>query len=545
MGVVYHALDPSIGREVAIKTIRLAKIGTTSEEQLRSLFFREARAAGALRHPSIVTIYDIVEDASSVYLVMEYVNGVTLDRMMRERSGLDAASFLHILRQAAEALDTAHQRGIIHRDVKPANILVDENGDAKITDFGIAKILSKERTPTGIMMGTPSYIAPEYIREQPIDGRADQFALAVIAFEILTGRKPFQGADIASLMFSILQGAPPRVDDLNHTLSPVVNEVMAKALGKTPEDRYPTCKEWVRALESALQQKPFWRPALAIPATVPAPPPPARVTGTIPPPVASPPPPPVSTGPVEPVAPLPPPPPAGGIVTHPLNTAQVVKIPPPIVVPRRRNRSAVWAGVGIGVVLFAGVLFVLNRPESRPPEPSKPEPTPLAVTPTPARKKASRPTPTPTPSGSSEPSTNPSKSYEVDFTTFPARATVVADGDDQFTCQSPCKLDLKPGRHTLKVTLAGYRDAMRIIHVPPDLEVQIPLQQMAGRVFADSNPQGASITIDGKPIPDKTPASFLVPVGTHQLQFRLGDRVANTTVEIADGSLQNVTVSLQ
>src|SRR5258708_27523176 len=123
---------------------------------------------------------------------MEFVKGLTLERMMRDRMGLDAVSVPRILIETASGLDFAHKKGIVHRDVKPANIMVDKDGNVKISDFGIARIVSKELTPSGVMMGTPSYIAPEYIKGAAVDGRADQFALAVIAYDILTGRKPFQ-----------------------------------------------------------------------------------------------------------------------------------------------------------------------------------------------------------------------------------------------------------------------------------------------------------------------------------------------------------------
>ena len=192
MGVVYRAQDPAIGRVVAIKTIRLGDLADAAEQaKLRQRLTREAQSAGVLSHPGIVTIYDVAEQDELAYISMEYVDGPTLERMMVSDPP-DARLVLDILAQTAAALDYAHKRGIVHRDIKPANIMIHERSVAKVTDFGVARIQSHQMTQAGSMVGTPNYMSPEQIQGKPVDGRSDQFSLAVIAYELLSGEKPFQ-----------------------------------------------------------------------------------------------------------------------------------------------------------------------------------------------------------------------------------------------------------------------------------------------------------------------------------------------------------------
>src|ERR1044072_7097081 len=179
MGVVYHAIDPNIGRPVAIKTIQLGGSRKPEEqERLRERLFREARSAGILSHPGIVTIYDVEQQGDLAYIAMEFVDGPTLDQVLSESNAIPQAKLLSILSQAAVALDYAHQKGIVHRDIKPANIMIARDGAVKITDFGIAKIASADQlTMTGAIVGTPHYMSPEQVQGHPVDGRTDQFSL--------------------------------------------------------------------------------------------------------------------------------------------------------------------------------------------------------------------------------------------------------------------------------------------------------------------------------------------------------------------------------
>src|ERR1019366_4279891 len=188
MGVVYLAIDPAIGRPVAIKTIRIRDIHNQAQrEKLRERLFREARSAGVLSHPNIVTIYDMDEDEGVAYIAMAFVNGPTLDKVISGPAAMSGTQMLHILRQSASALDYAHSRGVVHRDIKPGNIMIDEDSSVKIADFGIAKLTAPSNTTeTGTVTGTPSYMSPEQVQGLALDGRSDQFSLAVIAYEILT-----------------------------------------------------------------------------------------------------------------------------------------------------------------------------------------------------------------------------------------------------------------------------------------------------------------------------------------------------------------------
>ncbi len=251
-GVVYRALDPSIGRMVAIKTI-LAKSESPTNQESRERFRREARSAGNLSHPNIVTVHDFSDTGDPMYIAMEFVEGRTLAAAM-SGGPLPLDFILKVLRAAAGALDYAHTQHIVHRDVKPANFLIDKSDRLKITDFGIAKILDSEEglTSTGMVVGTVQYMSPEQISETRVTGRSDQFSLAVIAYELLTGVKPFQGNSWASVIHAIIMSEPASVTQFRDTLHESANAVLRKALSKDPEARYATCSQFVEALEQAI-----------------------------------------------------------------------------------------------------------------------------------------------------------------------------------------------------------------------------------------------------------------------------------------------------
>src|SRR5581483_3862248 len=261
MGVVFQAVDPTIGRTVAIKTIRLADVTNAQERaKLRERLFREARSAGALSHPNIVTIYDMQEEGDLTYIAMEFVDGPTLDAMLSGPEPVPKEEVLRILREAAAGLDYAHHKGIVHRDIKPANIMIDNSGQVKITDFGIAKVSSSEQfTMTGTIVGTPNYMSPEQVQGLPtVDGRSDQFSLAVIAFEMLTGEKPFSGEHLTTVVYKIVAGDPIPPRRLNPTLGGEIEGVLQKALGKQPDARYLSCTEFVNALDRACASTKGW-----------------------------------------------------------------------------------------------------------------------------------------------------------------------------------------------------------------------------------------------------------------------------------------------
>jgi TonB family protein len=253
MGVVYEAIDPLIGRKVAVKVIRLQALADAGEAQLlRERLFREARLAGLLSHPGIVVIHDVGQEDDLAFIAMELVDGVSLYQVLASGRRIPRAEALEILRQAAAALDFAHGNGVVHRDIKPANIMMDKGGKVTIADFGIAKITSTNLcTQTSVVMGTPSYMSPEQIEALPLDGRSDQFSLAVVAYELLTGCRPFQADFLATLAHMIVYADRPSARAANPGLPPAVDVVLHRSLARLPHDRYPSCTEFVGALEVA------------------------------------------------------------------------------------------------------------------------------------------------------------------------------------------------------------------------------------------------------------------------------------------------------
>jgi serine/threonine protein kinase len=264
MGVVYLAEDPAIGRKVAIKTINLDNLSEEGQEQqLRERLIREARSAGILSHPGIVTIYDIQHFDHTTAIVMEFVEGVTLlDRMLK--SDLAPGEVLGVLEQTAAALDYAHSRGVLHRDIKPANLMFSPEGLVKITDFGVARLNSQKTATSGMVLGTPSYMAPEQISNKPLGPATDQFSLAVLAFELIAGQKPFAAESISGLLYNIVFQDPISVRTLNPSLPPAAETVLRKALSKEPADRYANCLEFIRVLKTACETRKTWKPVRTI-----------------------------------------------------------------------------------------------------------------------------------------------------------------------------------------------------------------------------------------------------------------------------------------
>src|SRR5262249_55650466 len=248
MGVVYKAMDPTIGRTVALKTMRLDVHGLDAQEMVRR-FQNEARAAGVLNHPNIVTIYDAGEHEGIFYIAMEFIEGTTLHELLAEKRVLPTEEVVQLARQICRGLDYAHSNGIVHRDVKPANIMITANGTVKIMDFGIAKA-GGQVTNTGQVLGTPNYMAPEQVKGRPLDGRSDLFSLGVILYEMLTGEKPFVGQNVTTIIYKIVNETPITPRDLDVTVHPGLSAIVTKALAKAPDDRYQSGAELVRDLEN-------------------------------------------------------------------------------------------------------------------------------------------------------------------------------------------------------------------------------------------------------------------------------------------------------
>jgi eukaryotic-like serine/threonine-protein kinase len=248
MGVVYKATDPNIGRLVALKTMRLDVHGIEHAEMSRR-FRHEARAAGTLNHPNIVTIYDAHEVDGLFYIAMEYIEGETLQGLMVERKALSTEKVIGYTKQICAGLDYAHGKGIIHRDIKPANIMITSHETVKIMDFGIAKT-GAGLTSDGRVLGTPSYMSPEQVRGRPIDGCSDLFGLGVMLYEMVTGEKPFTGESITTIIYKIVNEQPIAPKDLDATVHPGLSAVILKSLAKAPEQRYQTGAELAKDLDS-------------------------------------------------------------------------------------------------------------------------------------------------------------------------------------------------------------------------------------------------------------------------------------------------------
>jgi serine/threonine-protein kinase len=258
IGVVYKGYDEQIDRPLAIKTLRPEILENLSENQdLLRRFATEARSAARCLHPNIVTVFDFVEHEGAPYIIMEYVNAGTLENVIRRGTLLPIRQVGEIMAQLLLALGYAHSKGVIHRDVKPANILCPSAASIKVSDFGVAHIDTLDLTkPGGIPLGTPNYMAPERFLGRPADARSDLFSAGVIAFQLLTGTKPFVAADLPELMRKLMNEAPPSVQSLRPELWPELNAVIQRALARNPEDRFQSADDFIAALNTSIEMRP-------------------------------------------------------------------------------------------------------------------------------------------------------------------------------------------------------------------------------------------------------------------------------------------------
>ena len=251
MGVVYEALDERLGRTVAIKTVLRSHLDNESTAQdYAARFVREAQAAARLSHPNIVTVYDFGEHDDLSYIVMEFVSGRELADLFRSGHRFTLLQALQIMAELLDALAYAHAQGVVHRDVKPANVLVDQAGHVKLADFGVARVSSgtQDRTMPGTMVGTPNYMSPEQILGQPVGSRTDIFAAGVVLYQFLTGRQPFEGGGMFVVQRRILQEEAPPPSQLFAGLPPSLDAIVARALAKRPEDRYESAAAFAQDL---------------------------------------------------------------------------------------------------------------------------------------------------------------------------------------------------------------------------------------------------------------------------------------------------------
>jgi len=254
MGTVFKASDPMIERTVAIKTINALQIQDGGVEPRRR-FLREAKAAGRLSHPCIVTIYDVGEFEDIAYIVMELLEGRSLKDVLDHSERISLATAVHIVLQTADALGFAHRQGVVHRDIKPGNLMLTKQGLVKITDFGIARIDQMSRTRTGVVIGSPRYMSPEQVSGKKADGRSDVFSLGIVLYELVTGVAPFDAArpeDFLTLMQNIVSKEPKPASQLNAEVPSALDTVIDRALRKNPDERYATADELAEALRAVL-----------------------------------------------------------------------------------------------------------------------------------------------------------------------------------------------------------------------------------------------------------------------------------------------------
>jgi len=245
MGVVYRALDPVLNRPVAIKVMSDA---LARDDDLRGRFLREAQAAGSLQHPNVITIFDFGEVDGHPYIAMEYVEGADLEVLLQRHAPMSVAQKIDVLVDVLGGLSYAHRRGIVHRDIKPANIRIDAEGRARIMDFGIAHLSSSKMTRTGLMVGTPAYMAPEQVTGGGVVPATDIFSVGAVMYELFTGVKPFEGETLQSVFYKIVSTKPADMTLLDSALPPVLNRIAQTALAKEPGDRYASALDMANAL---------------------------------------------------------------------------------------------------------------------------------------------------------------------------------------------------------------------------------------------------------------------------------------------------------
>jgi serine/threonine-protein kinase len=545
MGIVYLAKDPAIDRAVAIKTVNISALSDPGQESvLRDRLVREARSAALLAHPSIVTVYDAVEHEGATCLVMEYVDGMPLSVLFAAKA-LDRARFVEILAQVAAALDHAHQAGVIHRDIKPANVLLNRAGVAKVTDFGLARVSGRKTTYSSNFLGTPGYMAPEQIKDEAVTGYTDQFALAVLAYEFLTGRKPFDAEAITSLIFKILQDPMPMTG-----LGDAVDSVFNRALAKNPADRYPTCSQFVselrrallggelRASEFALHPHSATLPAHASSqasvqasarssgstggGSVQAGAPGQTVTVRTP----------ASAKPFRPLLPA-----LGGALavvvvvvgwyTWRSSPSGATHTPAPTSSSSAAEPPALPSANAAGSPELSQSASNSGAPASSPPAapaPNRPKdpvaaPVVAPAARTPASNASAAASAAVTKASDAIPAETAPPKHRVRVSTQPSGALLIFDQNPDSPCVSPCDRDLPAGSHVVKATLAGHREVTSPFELPGTANLSILLERQQGVIAFDESLRGATIFLDGQEASVKPPAELQVPAGDHTVRL--------------------------
>jgi serine/threonine-protein kinase len=533
-GVVWKAFDPLIKRTVAIKTC------TSDDAEIRDRFFQEAEIAGNLQHRNVVTVYDFGVQEGVPFLVQEFLDGEDLDKKIQKKADLLPFERVSYLLQIARGLEFAHSKGVVHRDIKPANIRILDDGTAKILDFGIAKLAHRQSglTQTGMTLGTAQYLAPEQIRGEAIDGRTDLFSFGILAFELLTYEKAFEGESLSNVIYQILHKEPPKIAQHWPEAPPEAQRVLDRCLAKEPAERYSTTLELVSDLESLGRS--------------------LRATALGPKPGDQPPP---TEAPTRALA-------LGDVLESTVAWGQAPRIdlPPrpaphtaatrhlPIPEPEGRSRGGrvLWATLGAGALalVFAVGAAYLRRTETPSPTTSatsaKPAPVPpasapsrspapslaVAVPPPAAPQPAAPVVVTPTPVTAAEPPppvappkpAAPEKGSLLVAAAWDRRITVSLDGGAPQGLDRPLKLQLAPGEYGLSwaVDLGDYRDTAKTritVKAGATTAADVPLRP-PGRLTVQaalSSPRGA-VLLDGVEVGQTPMRNRAVKAGEHRLE---------------------------
>ena len=255
MGIVYKGRDPVLNRLTAIKTIRFSdEFDDDTVDTIKAHFYREAEVVAKLSHPNIVTIYDVGEDLDLTFLAMEYLQGESLEKYVNKNQLLSIKQCLEIIGQACDALEYAHQHNIVHRDIKPANIMLLGDGSIKVTDFGIARVTASTKTRTGIIKGTPYYMSPEQTKGTELSGRSDVFSLGIVFYQLLTGKLPFDGENMAAIMYQITTVNPTPPTEYNSNINKPILTVLNRALEKDIAKRYARAQDMGKHIRMILDK---------------------------------------------------------------------------------------------------------------------------------------------------------------------------------------------------------------------------------------------------------------------------------------------------
>jgi hypothetical protein len=544
MGVVYKALDPTIGRTVALKTMRLDMHAEKHDEMLRR-FQNEAKAAGALSHPNIVTIYDAAEADGIFYIAMEFIEGTTLAQLLRDRRALSAQEIVEIGTQICAGLQYAHFRNVIHRDIKPPNIMMAPNGVVKIMDFGIAKA-GASMTHTGEVLGTPHYMSPEQVRGKDLDGRTDLFSTGVLLYEMLTGEKPFTGQDLTSVIYKIVNEKPVPPREVDVSIHPGMSMVITKCLAKDPDDRYQEASDLATALKSykivSIPQadRPVApQPTQAIPkaASVPA----ATKASVAPAPMTT---------------------MRSAAAAKPAFAAKAPTVElqaPPPEASEPQGRKTVTLFVALAAVLAVGALVIRAlRPSPTPVSQAQALPTmpPRAAQPERITKPVEEIAATPEKVVSEQPERIATGHAvpvagvgDLRVTSNPPGAQVMVDGVTQSYYTTPFNTPpLKAGTHSLTVSIPGLPPQTREVEVIARKREAVDFQLTGDKAIysISSAPQGAEILIDGAAIGARTPTQIPLPAGVHKITLRMdGFAPAELITKSAAGEMVNVAPRLQ